>query len=211
MNVRSPVALRAEVPELAYAALVFHALFHVPQVREQVAMMPLPPVDVDTPKDSSTRAIMNVVEYFSNLDLAQLSAIVDKELLTSLQAAPINRAMDRVGEASAEFLRTIAHLVTRHLNDYRGENDPASRLFFFCHGVVEYRMALPPKFRRSSPDDGFVVVVDVGIENMPNDLVGALSANLSRYTDSGSIGGKRRHVQTLIRSSTQRHYILTGF
>ena len=86
-----------------------------------MAIMPLPSVDLDTPNDSSSvslvcfiviftwlistglpaRAIMNVVEYFSNLDLAQLSAIVDKDLLTSLQATPINRAMDRVGEASA--------------------------------------------------------------------------------------------------------------
>ena len=47
-------------------------------------------------------------------------------------------------------------------------------------------MNLPPKFRRSSPDDGFVVAVDIGIENIPNDLIGALSANLSRYSDSGS-------------------------
>lgn len=32
---------------------VFQALFHVPQVREQLATMPLPVVDADTPIHSS--------------------------------------------------------------------------------------------------------------------------------------------------------------
>jgi hypothetical protein len=45
---------------------------------------------------------------------------------------------------------------------------------------------MPRKFKRTSPDDGFVVLVDVGMENIPNDLIGTLSANLSRYSDSWS-------------------------
>ena len=47
------------------------------------------------------RAILNIVEYFVNLDLAQLSAIVDKDLLASLQARPINMTLDDVGDFSA--------------------------------------------------------------------------------------------------------------
>ncbi|KAM6501179.1 hypothetical protein JOM56_004193 [Amanita muscaria] len=184
-----PVALRAEAPELAYAALAFHALFHVPQVREHVAMMPLPYVELDAANEvngSYTRALVNIVEYFSNLDLAQLSAIVDKDLLTSLQAQPIDRSMARVTDATAEFLRSLAGLISRHLNDHKEENETVSRLFYFRHTTVEYRPNIPRKFKRTSPDDGFVVLVDVGVENIPNDLIGTLSANLSRYSDSAS-------------------------
>lgn len=47
------------------------------------------------------RAILNIVEYYVNLDLAQLSAIVDKDLLASLQARPINMALDSIGDFSA--------------------------------------------------------------------------------------------------------------
>ncbi len=47
------------------------------------------------------RAILNIVEYFVNLDLAQLSAIVDKDLLVSLQARPLNMTLQTVGESSA--------------------------------------------------------------------------------------------------------------
>ncbi|KAF8639202.1 hypothetical protein AX17_001688 [Amanita inopinata Kibby_2008] len=180
-----PVAVRSETPELAYAALVFHALFHVPQVRRELGSAPLPTIDPDTPKDSSARAITNIVEYFVNLDLAQLSAIVDKYLLSSLQAQPMNMTADNVTDISADFLRTQAALISTHLNAERGEDDPESRLFFFRHGSVEYYAGVTRRLRRAQ-GDGFVVVVDVGLENIPNDLIGALSANLSRYTDTGS-------------------------
>lgn len=49
----------------------------------------------------SARAILNIVEYFVNLDLAQLSAIVDKDLMVSLQARPLNLTLQSVGEISA--------------------------------------------------------------------------------------------------------------
>ncbi|KAK2460841.1 hypothetical protein APHAL10511_007311 [Amanita phalloides] len=180
-----PVVMRSEVPELAYAALVFHALFHVPQIREQLAAMPLPVVDADTPIDSSSRAILNIVEYFVNLDLAQLSAIVDKYLLTMLQAPALPSTLENVGDPSAEFLRSLAHLITDHLNTHKEEHESDSRLFFFRHGNVEYYENLPRRVKRSA-GNGFVVGVDVGTDNIPNDLIGALSANLSRYTETCS-------------------------
>lgn len=61
----------------------------------------------------------------------------------------------------------------------------SSRLFFFRHGNVEYYPNMPRRVRRTA-SDLFVVLVDAGADNMPNDLVGALSANLSRSTESSS-------------------------
>ncbi|KAF8635560.1 hypothetical protein AX15_000210 [Amanita polypyramis BW_CC] len=180
-----PVALRSESPELAYAALVVHALFHVPQIREQIATMPLPIVDGEMPKNSSSRAISNIVEYFVNLDLAQLSTIVDRDLLNSLQAQPIDMTVDNVGDCSSAFLKSLAHLISSHLDACKEEQEPGSRLFFFSHGNVEFIKDMPRRVKRTS-GDGFVVVVDVGLENMPNDLIGVLSANLTRSTESGS-------------------------
>ncbi|PFH51189.1 hypothetical protein AMATHDRAFT_59718 [Amanita thiersii Skay4041] len=182
-----PVALRPESPDLAYAALIFQALFHIPQVREQIALFQLPPVDEDTPQESSARTIMNMVEYFVNLDLAQLSTLVDKYMLTSLQAQPLNMNMNIANliEYSSEFLRSMTTLIVTHLNSQRGEDEPESRLFYFRHGTAEYYPNVQRKVRKIQ-DDGSIVVVDVGLENLPNDLVGALSANLSRYTDTSA-------------------------
>ena len=44
---------------------------------------------------------------------------------------------------------------------------------------------MPRRTKRTS-GDGFVVVVDVGLDNMPNDLIRVLAANLSRNTETGS-------------------------
>ena len=61
----------------------------------------------------------------------------------------------------------------------------SSRLFFFRHGNVEYYPNMPRRVRRTA-SDLFVVIVDAGADNIPNDLVGALSANLSRCTETSS-------------------------
>jgi hypothetical protein len=58
-------------------------------------------------------------------------------------------------------------------------------LFFFRHGSVEYYPNLPQRIKKFT-SDGFVVLVEVDAENIPKDLVGALSVNLSRYTESSS-------------------------
>lgn len=85
-----PIALRPEKPSLAYAALALQALYYVPQVRLTVSNLRLPYVADFTAVRDPARAMWNLIELFTNLDLAQLAALIDSTVLSSLEIAPLN-------------------------------------------------------------------------------------------------------------------------
>ncbi|KAF9467199.1 hypothetical protein BDZ94DRAFT_1249830 [Collybia nuda] len=180
-----PIALRPEVSGIAYAALVIQALFFVPQVRKNVANLWLPHVDVNLPRDSPEHAIWNLVELFTNLDLAQLSSIVDKEVVSSLSPAPWAGSTDSLGDLTAEFVRSLAHLIESHINAQKSEEDVDVHLFHFFHGNAEIRGHSPKVNRKIH--DGSVVIVEIGDGLSPNDLVSRLATSLNQYSETGSV------------------------
>ncbi|GLB39769.1 putative ubiquitin carboxyl-terminal hydrolase [Lyophyllum shimeji] len=181
-----PVALRPEAPTLAYAALIVQAFFQIPQIREKVSMLILPETNPDAPSgryERIDRAVWNLVELFTNLDLAQLSSLVDKDVLPALQVRPWDGAAESLGELSAEFIKSIGGVIEGVLNEQRPEDEPPVRLFTFGHGQAESRGGSYKVLNKASVE-GSVVTVEVGDSVAPNDLYSRLSYHLSRYTGS---------------------------
>jgi hypothetical protein len=64
---------------------VVQALFHIPQVRAAVGQLRLPDLRGDVALNHPARAVWNLIELFTNLDLADLSAIADPYCVPSLE------------------------------------------------------------------------------------------------------------------------------
>ncbi|KAF8153002.1 hypothetical protein B0H34DRAFT_721780 [Crassisporium funariophilum] len=180
-----PIALRPEVPSLAYAALVLQALYFVPQVRFTVSNLRLPNIDPHTPPGHPDRAMWNLIELFANMDLAQLSAIVDIELLPSLDVTEYDERHGTVAEASAGVIKNIGHLIEEHMRAQLTDNEEFDRLFSFTHGRVVLYSRLPRKITRN-PDPGSVVMVDIGGDNPGVDLISSISYNLNKHYATNS-------------------------
>lgn len=100
----------------------------VPQVCESVARLKLPDIE-NIPQDtygrnvyllsfyhtqvgkdgSAQHAIWKLVELFTNLDLAQLSAIIDKEVLPSLQPTSWDGNAETLGDLTTGYYSDIIH------------------------------------------------------------------------------------------------------
>jgi len=118
-----------------------------------------------------------------NLDLAQLAAIVDSEVLPSLMAQPLTEH-GAVGEATADFCKAIAEVIESHLRAQSANEHP--RLLHFTYGHIELYRRLPRQMRQH-PSDGHVVLVEFGSEAAPyTDLISCLAGTLSLWMDSGS-------------------------
>jgi hypothetical protein len=119
-----PVALRPTLATLTYAALNIQSLFAVPQVRESIASWrPLAPIDTAATGSSGGQGmsfyrgymhstffvglspctelnLWPLVELFTNLDMAQLSAFVADGSLELLKPEPWSSAIELPGELS---------------------------------------------------------------------------------------------------------------
>ncbi|KDR77057.1 hypothetical protein GALMADRAFT_139084 [Galerina marginata CBS 339.88] len=179
-----PIALRTDNRPLAYAALVVQALYFVPQVRATVSNLRLPKVDPETALDHPDRSMWNLIELFTNMDLSQLSAIVDKELLPSLEIPPFD-GTKLLGEASSTVVKSLAHLIEQHLKAQTGENEEDDHLFSFIHGQVTL-VGNHLSQRTNSTDSGMVVAVEFGQDPQHNDLNSCISDTLTRYTSKAS-------------------------
>ncbi|KAG7095713.1 hypothetical protein E1B28_006426 [Marasmius oreades] len=163
-----PVSLRAESPSLVYAALVAHALFHIPQMRERLSR--LEPQEEDP--------ITGLMEVFTNLDLAQLSSICYDNFLLSL-GAELASMTSTPYILSSEFVQLISNLIDQRLDD-QGE-----RLISFTTGrlnIVDGNINL---------ETNDIPITTVPVEarmdpSCPNDLVARLSAALNNYREDGS-------------------------
>lgn len=94
------------------------ALFMVPQVSQSISSLRLPDIE-NLPRDSprmkslsfpvsnligidfKEHAIWNLVELFTNLDFAQLSSIVDKDVVPSLEPSPWDGTTGSLGEITS--------------------------------------------------------------------------------------------------------------
>ncbi|KAG6844673.1 hypothetical protein H0H87_004847 [Tephrocybe sp. NHM501043] len=172
-----PVALRTDASEIAYAALIIQALAQIPQVRHRIATLA-------DPIDGSPRSelCLQIVELFSNLDLAQLSAIVDKEVLPCMRPPPWNGSYASLGDASKDFLRNFAQGVDNQLNIQYAQEDPSVRLFQFLHAKAESRGS-STRFLRHTRTTGNVVGINTADPSATNDLISHLSHNLTQYDE----------------------------
>ncbi|KDR77055.1 hypothetical protein GALMADRAFT_155717 [Galerina marginata CBS 339.88] len=175
-----PIALRTDTRALAYAALVVQALYFVPQVRATVSNLRLPSVDPGTGVDHPDRSMWNLIELFTNMDLAQLSAIIDNELLPSLEIPPFDGTKS-LGEASSTVVKSVAFLIEQHLKAQAAEGEEPDRLFSFTHGQVTLTGNHMSQ-RTNGADTGMVVTVEFGQDPQHNDLNSCISDTLTRYT-----------------------------
>ncbi|KAF8902552.1 hypothetical protein CPB84DRAFT_1775662 [Gymnopilus junonius] len=203
-----PIALRTDTRALAYATLVIQALYFIPQVRATVSTLRLPGIDPDTPLDHPDHAMWTLIELFTNMDLAQLAAIVDNELLTSLDILPFD-GRHTLGEASAIVVKTVGTLIEQHMQAQAGPDEEPELLFSFTHGHIQLVNDLSQKISRS-PEDGVVVNVDFGHGSLHNDLISCISDHLNQYTTKGSMHDVILKPSDLITFNLKRHPAPSG-
>ncbi|PPQ99320.1 hypothetical protein CVT24_009188 [Panaeolus cyanescens] len=181
-----PIALRAESPGLAYAALVLQALFFVPQVRSAVANLRVPHVDVTMPLEHPDRAMVNLIELYTNLDLATLAWLVDESVLPSLHITPLS-PQHNLGESSGDVVNALGSLIEDHTKAQLPEGEDPDRLFSFKHGrVTIYNDGRGPVFE-TPKETGMVVNISSGQPDSANDLISAITQCLSSYTEEASM------------------------
>ncbi|RXW12742.1 hypothetical protein EST38_g13108, partial [Candolleomyces aberdarensis] len=177
-----PVALRPEIPSLACAALVVQALYFVPQVRFSVGKLRLPDIQDDIPFNHPARRIWNLIELFTNMDLAKLSTIVDVEVLPSLEDEENrDRGNEHPTDRATSIIANLARIIEAHLAAQEDDDELQSVLFEFKHVNVALSNRLPRKVGR--PERGGVVRVDYGGEESERDLISCLSSVLSSYEE----------------------------
>ncbi|KAF9531048.1 hypothetical protein CPB83DRAFT_849241 [Crepidotus variabilis] len=174
-----PIALRPKTGAHAYATLVLQALYHVPQIRSTISTLRLPRISEDMPVTSPDRAMWNLIELFTNLDLAQLAFIYDASLIPSLQAASFDSPKS-LGEYSGTVVKNVNQLIEDSLKSQAPEDEDPERLMTFTHGrVVMSRNDNPPIRLDNAPEIGQVVAVNFGGDMVYNDLVSCMEHVLS--------------------------------
>ncbi|KAH9474579.1 putative ubiquitin carboxyl-terminal hydrolase K02C4.3 [Psilocybe cubensis] len=175
-----PIALRTRTKELAYGALVIQALFFIPQVRATVSNFRLPRIEPSAQLGHPSRIMWNLIELFTNMDLAQLAAIIDNELLPAMFTERLTPGQS-LPDASADIVKHVAGLIEQHAAAQATEEDEMEeRLFSFTHGnVVLNNQDAAIKSNRSS-EDGIVVTVEYGDSVLHNDLISCISDNLNK-------------------------------
>ncbi|KAJ7610405.1 hypothetical protein FB45DRAFT_844551 [Roridomyces roridus] len=178
-----PMAIRSDKPERAYAALVLHALFHVPQVRHRLAQFHLTHVDEGIPRDRREWAIFNLLELYATLDYGTLSFVIEEQTLLSWSAPPLTR-VDSANVLSKMFLDTVVNELQLELESQAGEPNASSQpLFRFTHCEVYQPPTGPPVTRGS--DSSHNVSISVDGPGAPS-LIARLTHTLNTYKDDGS-------------------------
>ncbi|KAG6877530.1 hypothetical protein C0993_006324 [Termitomyces sp. T159_Od127] len=150
-----PIALRTYASEITYAALIIQAFAQIPQICRKVAAL----------LESTDESLLGparypeLVELFANLDLAQLSSILDKDVLPFMK--PL--AWD------GNFIKHFAEAIDNQLHLQTSPDDLSAE----CRGRSF-------KLDHSSKQIGCVVEIQTGDSATPNDLISRLSSNLLR-------------------------------
>ncbi|KAJ7084967.1 hypothetical protein C8R44DRAFT_821787, partial [Mycena epipterygia] len=180
-----PIALRADVPGKAYAALVIQCLFHVPQVRQRCSKLHLHLVDGEPPLTNPDRAIWTLIEMFTAMDLGQISVFCDIDLFNSWDTVSLTQGLS-VGTLSKQFIERVANLLQSDLDQQRIEQAPnLNRLFHFTYCRVHSPVTGPPETIYED-NVGHVVGIEINPDSPSNELVARLSQTLNTYHDDGS-------------------------
>ncbi|KAK0223731.1 hypothetical protein IW262DRAFT_1546771 [Armillaria fumosa] len=167
-----PVAIRPEMSNLAYAALIIQAMYYVPQIRRRVSEVNLDsPVLQDRPAERDALRLLR--DMFVHQDLAQLSIILDREVLQAFRAAPIHES---ICKSSLTFYGEVMSVLTNYL---RAENPEGVPLGALQSGTVHI---IDGKRHNEIPSGEILwpVHVDYGMNNMHEDLVQRLSVTLTQ-------------------------------
>ncbi|THV02197.1 hypothetical protein K435DRAFT_775698 [Dendrothele bispora CBS 962.96] len=171
-----PVALRPDDPNLVYASLVLHALFHVPQVRQRLSRLKLPSPDEILQEDSAEIFMCKLVELFTNLDLVKLSVIIENDIYRICGARPAT-SVDLPADISRAFIDPLTRVIEDCLSVQEPQDNARQPIFTFSSAQIEIspnRNPTPHKFHY-----GTVVAVDVGHDQRsPNELVARLATIL---------------------------------
>ncbi|KAL0071280.1 hypothetical protein AAF712_001846 [Marasmius tenuissimus] len=177
-----PVALRADSASLAYAALVVHALFHVPQIRERMSRIQTQEGD----------PLSKLVEFLTNVDLANISTLVIEDSLLLSLGAVQSQVTIAPGVWSSDFVRRISSA----LDDVVDVEE--ERLTSFLTGRIRIIDGQP------FPESEITLVHSIPVEvdadtSAANELVARLSSNLNSYElDSSTHDGITVPSQVLI-------------
>ncbi|KAJ3719138.1 hypothetical protein DFJ43DRAFT_1097473 [Lentinula guzmanii] len=95
-----PISLLSPTPETSYAVLLLQALFHVPQVRNRLANVPISSLPVDS--DLSL-----IIELFGNLDLAKLARLDCDGVCKALNIWPLT-ATATISDATKDLYEVLA-------------------------------------------------------------------------------------------------------
>ncbi|KAG6890241.1 hypothetical protein C0992_002769 [Termitomyces sp. T32_za158] len=167
-----PIALRTYASEITYAALIIQAFAQIPQIRRKIATL------LESAEESLHRPARSpeLVELFANLDLAQLSSILDKDVLPFMKPFSWDGSNASLGYGSADFIKHFAEAID---NTPTSPDELPLRLFHFTHARAECRGS-SSKLYESTEQNGCVVEIQTGDPATPNDLLSRLSSNLFR-------------------------------
>ncbi|KAJ6545499.1 hypothetical protein B0H19DRAFT_1167841 [Mycena capillaripes] len=182
-----PIALRADMAGKAYAALVIQCLFHVPQVRQRCSKLHLHLIDGKPPQVNPDWAMWSLIEMFTALDLAEISVLLDQEMLNAWETATLKQS-DSVGTLSKQFLERVTRLVQSDLEEQKIEAAPGiNKLFRFKHSKIHNPPTGPPE-PVFGPDYDHIVSIEINPESpgASNELVARLSQTLNDYNEDGS-------------------------
>ncbi|KAI0364511.1 hypothetical protein BV20DRAFT_1107189 [Pilatotrama ljubarskyi] len=193
----TPIALRPTASGLAYAALVLHGLFFVPQIRKAIAeWLPRPEpgaedasvTEIVPPTAGPAYQVWTLLELFANMDLARLSELCVDAAMNAFAAEPWSNPAERPGDLSYRFYERLVFVVehTLHYNSLQNSERTRHRLFSLQYGRQDAEPDDP------SRDNLCCVKVSVGVNPDVNDLVSSLAAELA--PDPAKVASTKRQV-----------------
>ncbi|KAH7882908.1 hypothetical protein F5I97DRAFT_1930528 [Phlebopus sp. FC_14] len=183
-----PVVLRPSMHTTIYAAAIIQGLFYVPQVRERMAWW-RPPVpqgvfEAHAPTSGPDYTLWALSEIFTHMDLARLCDLnVDKHL-PAFNIEPWASLVHPPGELSRKFFTKLSVTLEKAFVEqfvHSGQPAPKPRLFHFQYGSS---ISEPGELLQEAS----IVPIDVNALSSTgdaNDLIGRLSAQLSKPLDGG--------------------------
>ncbi|KAI0634033.1 hypothetical protein C8Q77DRAFT_1109415 [Trametes polyzona] len=193
----TPIALRPTAPGVTYAALILHALFFVPQVRNTLAeWLPRFGTNVNDPEATEITPpasgpgyqVWTMMELFANMDLARMSELNVDAAMNAFIAEPWTSPAERPGDVSFNFYGRLAYAVEQALqyNNLRNPERKQHRLFSLQYGYHDTEADV------DSRDNLCCVKVAVGLTPDRSDLVSSLAADLA--PDPVKFANARRQV-----------------
>ncbi|RPD52248.1 hypothetical protein L226DRAFT_474460 [Lentinus tigrinus ALCF2SS1-7] len=190
----TPVALRPTLPGEAYAALILHSLYFVPQFKHTIAQwLPLPEpgtYEMEPPRSGPAHQAWTILEMYTNMDLARMSELNVDASLRAFSTEPWGGPAERPGDVSARFYGRLVYAIENVLK-YNNINNPERK-----HRRL---MELQYGEHGAEPDDLSthnlsVVRVNVGSSPDSNDLLSALAAEFAPPDTLKNKAPMRRHV-----------------
>ncbi|KAG1752094.1 hypothetical protein EDB19DRAFT_1903493 [Suillus lakei] len=178
-----PVTLRPTKHTMVYAALVLHALFYVPQIRERVAnwrpAVPEGSTEAEPPKNGPELLMWKLVETFTNMDLTKLVDLDAHEVLEGFKPEPWSNPAQPPGELSHRFFEKVASALDKvFTHEFVRTGQAKQRIMQFQYGNSNFDDE-PGELLQ----DASIVRVEALGPSDTNDLVGRLSAQLSNHKD----------------------------